>query len=788
MPYFTLDYLSPSNSEAAIAFMVKEMHDKLTTKKLRSLTSLLQQIISNHLPCAALPLSFPFHVDIHSNSLFILQNVVLSIIKNTLKSSPQEDLQASLSEFTKFFYDSTLDLNFSLFHQPIPTFTDKDVYIEKPSEITTIVNSISKKRESSPCEYSINAKQARLNIAECPSSSRIDSLSNFTDLNTIKPSLVEDAGLQMINVYNAKLPTISLGEEILLELEKLDTLNPSITLPTNLPVICILQEKNRFTLNQKLIHNWGDYLEHLYEGAEFVLSSHIYLDTHDSILTSIATLHEHTLKTLLSLLKNQEYILPLITDIQHQADLSIKHYILIKNIQTSLKPTKSSLLDEILTSSPQSESIQTSLKPTKSSLLDKILTSSPQSESIQTSLEPTKSSLLEKILTSTPQSESILISSDSSNSITTLSSRETSPIVKKEKSQKSKKPTTSSLKISAFKKLPSFFIPMLYIKKNIYKNNITYFLSYIVSQHASLSKLKISNYNSLVTTINNAHSLMGKSNPRVFFKPYSNKKIPYTCLKTYMDVLEKLHKGLSLTSLYHQKYHPTILTRGSKVNLHLLLNNVLLLISQAANKIGLPLTPVTDLLFFDQIHQQVKQEIEEHARARQALITSTSKMSHTHIFPIFAITNSKFHSSNQSHDHLLPYTMSYSIIMHSKSAAHNYYDVRRAICTITNLITDLCAEPRLDFLIKYICPRTKKEQLLNRCEMLKIMLEGMEETLDIIHTEYPKLIKSTFNYNPIKSLNDAIKLIKSTLGGDIPVKQPPSILKKILQEYKDTPH
>ncbi|MBF5051354.1 hypothetical protein CLAVI_000997 [Candidatus Clavichlamydia salmonicola] len=126
MPYFTLNYITPTLQNAAPCFTVTEEQASLTSSQVQSLHAFICHILSNHLICTSVPPSFPLDPTCHHNTILILQDAIHSIIL-TLKATPlQIDNHAALEALEKTFSYDLLQVDLTEFEQPLPIVT-KDI-------------------------------------------------------------------------------------------------------------------------------------------------------------------------------------------------------------------------------------------------------------------------------------------------------------------------------------------------------------------------------------------------------------------------------------------------------------------------------------------------------------------------------------------------------------------------------------------------------------------------------------------------------------------------------------
>ncbi|MBF5051272.1 hypothetical protein CLAVI_000913 [Candidatus Clavichlamydia salmonicola] len=189
MLYFTLKYFDPLTPTDTPGFILTEEEAPLTVTKILEISTLVQSVINTHAICLAVPTSFPLNPNTHDNTLFLLENVMLTLkqqlegtdlIKGNTDNNPIEDVMASL--YSHLLTNSSLD-----FQQPTPSQSDNLSLLEDLKQKFEDTDPIKENEDNTPIEdvvhslYSHLLTESNLDFQQ-PTPTQIDNLSLLEDV------------------------------------------------------------------------------------------------------------------------------------------------------------------------------------------------------------------------------------------------------------------------------------------------------------------------------------------------------------------------------------------------------------------------------------------------------------------------------------------------------------------------------------------------------------------------------------------------------------------------------
>ncbi|WP_194844525.1 hypothetical protein, partial [Candidatus Clavichlamydia salmonicola] len=333
MPYFIINYLTPTVGSEASSFIIEEAEGPLSSEKISLLNELVQQIISKHMPCAAVPVSFPLDLCLHQNTLAILQDVMIPLIESFNEAGITSESQGPIEKLNNIMNLCFFRADLSSFQQDLPSINPPLTTVEAPLQSNTTFLQRSIKRIGSPLMTSLHNKKIHLDIEENSTSfSSNDSLTSLEELFKLPEA-------DFLPVIDSE--SFFHAEDNSLTVTVPPTLNTNSSQSTT-EFICIniLEGNKHFQFTHIDPMDPNIYLEHLYQGIDLVLTNQIYLldpSDENSQQHSPSYLHHQSLLLLLSLLNKQKHILSLIVDKNEWMASTAHHELLTKEITLSLQ-------------------------------------------------------------------------------------------------------------------------------------------------------------------------------------------------------------------------------------------------------------------------------------------------------------------------------------------------------------------------------------------------------------------------------------------------------------------
>ncbi|MBF5051291.1 hypothetical protein CLAVI_000932 [Candidatus Clavichlamydia salmonicola] len=342
MHYFTLNYSNFLFPDLPTSFIIEESITPLNNQNIASLTNIVKNILSQRLPCVSVPPSFPLNTTFHSNTLSILQAVIIPLVKESILLNNTKAFQDSIKELNFSIASCLLSYNFSSFAQAPPKILDT-------SSITCPHQSL--KRISSLSTSLIQTKKSRLDSSHEEKSSLLSTKSHTLKEASEEASLLlnEDEftnswileALKDFPLETYELINTDLLEETYSKVE-LNNLEYESNVADHyfLPFIEVLETNQHFIIKNQQVSNISLYLEHLYNGITHVLEAEmLFIDPNKlaSQAYSTSSLYHTTLQNLLSLLNNQQRLLQLIPIQEERQSFSIEHKDLSDKIMIRLQ-------------------------------------------------------------------------------------------------------------------------------------------------------------------------------------------------------------------------------------------------------------------------------------------------------------------------------------------------------------------------------------------------------------------------------------------------------------------
>ncbi|MBF5051324.1 hypothetical protein CLAVI_000965 [Candidatus Clavichlamydia salmonicola] len=314
MPYFTLSYPQTFEASTPNSFIVQELQESLSLEKIQTLTLLVEEIFKKHLPCTAVPSSFLLNPLSHSNSLNIVTDVLVPLttllneVEITLKN------QTYISALNCAINSCLLKSNALEFVHPLPLITTvKSPFLEENLTNFEEISSGAKKRSGSPLQDMTCTKKQCTNVSK-----KDEDL--FLDIETL--------------LCDYQAPNLHIDPQDFC----FDPPGPSILPTFECPIIEIMAERKRFIISHTKTHDLLGALQHLYQGAQYVLEEKIYL-TSGQESSPLSTIHAYhnTLSALLFLLSNQYFLFNQIPNEMERFLLKEEFTLMIQDISLSLK-------------------------------------------------------------------------------------------------------------------------------------------------------------------------------------------------------------------------------------------------------------------------------------------------------------------------------------------------------------------------------------------------------------------------------------------------------------------
>ncbi|MBF5051270.1 hypothetical protein CLAVI_000911 [Candidatus Clavichlamydia salmonicola] len=730
MIYFTLKYFDPLSPTDTPGFIITEETSPLTTTKIFEISSLVQSVITTHAICLSVPASFLLNLETHSNTLFLLEGVMLTLKQQLEENEDNEPIQDALTSlYSHLLTDSGLD-----FQQPPPITIDDlaNVKVFQPKV------PVPQKRASSSSNLFIGAsKKCKPFYPYC------DSLNNNPALQPETSGLTQQTSPKEYLEKNQSSPT---SIEILKNI------------PTHtLPVIELIPEKNRFIITFLVISDVESYLELLHANIFLILKNELFfLDTMADIAKSQTSLFYETLQTLLSLLHQQEISIKSIPDLRRKEAITSEHFILTNEIVIRLQAAGFS--DNAIGTATESN---VSTQSTELYIKD-FTQEDPKSSPESPSYEPL-----------------VNLISDRSSSTQSLSPPSTEDITPASEHTPHYMPLCFIKVIKTFKSQPKSHLKSCYtLVYQVKKNN------------TSLTNCYSSCRKSIAILLSAITNLCSNDNSETFGLSYISPKTKKTIKINKIEMLQHVFIGLQENISFLKNHHPRFLKATSTHDPFADLKSSLELVRNAL-KDNVPTEQPSDILI--QVLEEAKKKYTSSILApikKKKLLpiqeatprVIPSKI--TSIMPIFSSSLKTF-SSKKTTLRVTCCTFYYQLRTTAgpsyKLLAHIRRNIHILVQNVESLLTLSSKENHLVNL-KYIPPFQEKSIPISQNQALLTLFEGLNENLNFLHTACPDIFIPTKIYNPKTALEKALLLVKNAFSTPLPSPKQPSILPALLEK------
>ncbi|MBF5051271.1 hypothetical protein CLAVI_000912 [Candidatus Clavichlamydia salmonicola] len=780
MLYFTLKYFGPLTPTDIQGFIITEEKEPLNATKILEISTLVQSVINTHAICLSVPTSFPLNPEVHSNTLFVLEDVMLTLKQQLEENEENTPIQHTMSSLYSYLLtDSGLD-----FQQPPPIPIDDltKVFSIKTSQPKVSAN---EKRASFSNLFTVASKKCK------PSYPYFNSFSNNTALQPETSCSTEQRSSKEYVKKNQSSPTS-------IEIRK------STSIYT-LPIIELIPERDRFIITSLVISDVESYLELLHKNISLILKNELFfLDTIKDT-KSRTFLSNQTFQTLLSLLHEQQVLIKSIPDLRRKEAIQSEHLILTDEIVIRLQAAGFS--DNAIANMTASNTTYQ---------LTEIHTEDCQQESPKHTQANPASEKLVNLISDTS-------SSTSTQSLSPPSTEDITLVLKN---------ITYYVPL-CFIKISRLYLKYFYTLVYQVKKNTTSLYDCYTNCRETISKL-----HTAVT------KLCDKNNSKKFglkhMCPITKKS---TKIKK-IELLQRLFIGIEENLEFLKNHHPKLLKPTQTYDpladlensLKLIKNKLkdnlpttqpsdtLLKILQEAKKqdapVHLPSTTKTLSPFINKKSPSLQNliiKIKPYKTSPKTtpiipIFSSSVKIvsSHTdtlnttkdlcpeipsmqdielisknitHYMPLCFIKITKTTPLTSNSSIKFCYTLVYQVKKNTTSLYDCYTNCRKTISALFTSITTLCGTDDAEKLgLHYISPISKKSKKVNTIEMLQHLFVGVQENLIFLKNHHPAFLRPTQIYDPFADLESSLKLLRNQLKDNLPTQQPSDILLKILEE------
>ncbi|MBF5051273.1 hypothetical protein CLAVI_000914 [Candidatus Clavichlamydia salmonicola] len=751
MPYFSLKYFDSSIFTDTQGFIITEETSALTIVKMLEISALVKSVMNSRAVCLAVPASFSIDPATHSNTLYLLEDLMLTLINQLKITEPSPETNPCIQGLMSSLYAQMFTDGSSDFQQPLPLQDENP----STSACQTHAPLLQKRVQTSDFNES-GAKKSKL------SSPHVDTCNN-NDI-TILQNSVPSEQMSSTDDQNYSVTTS------FIEPSANRSISPEPCTSYTLPIIELMPDHGQFTLIYLSINDYANYLQLLHRRIVCVLQNELFFsdpNSTEATTTSKTSLLHLTLERLLNLLHQQRSLINLITDAEEQRIIQAEHHILTQELVIRLQAAGFS--DETITN---------------------MTTSNITSEQIEflekenPSLEP----LLNLVQEKTPSEQS---SKCSSRTVSRRSSLEI--------------PLSSSPEESSPKKTP-FCVPLCFIKtvkKTLPPPHLSvkccYTLVYQVKKNNTSICDCYSNCRITLKALLNAITTLCEKNGSQAFT--TNYMCPFTkrSLKISLSsMLQHLFFGIQENIIFLKTNHPILLIPTPTHNPLDYLERSLELVKEALQENvpkGSPSDILNKILIADPHPYRRKEPLNKKLpgiRKKREFHSKTPLLSAEGIFlnlpqlqikmPLFCCAKKKFPAGTNGIK-CTNFSIYYQLRMSRYSLSHLIGQIRPSIIKLTNNIQSLLNPNRFKthkMHITYLPFDAKNRKRISHGEALIILFDGLNENLNFLGKKYPSLFMPTHHTNPKLLLEKTLDLVKKALPQPLPSPKEPSILPKLL--------